>query len=339
MKKSIFDKYHTIIVEMLENGITLPNIVKSLQVGTRSGLSWWLKARRIAYTDGRLNSYNHDNISDSLIQDYLKGESQEHLKRKYNIKTENIVKLLQKNNIKIRDRATTRRMSQDQQITLSGLSDLNSERAAYFLGFTIADGYVSNGNRLGFTVKDSDGYILKSFQEIIGVKYGYSESEIFDHRTNKTYKRATLNVSDDNLSSILSGQNILPNKSTFEKLPNIDWLTNRHFWRGMVDGDGHLGINRNSAVLVLVGSKEIIDGFNTFVQANINVGLIRTTKSCISKTDKILYRVLYTGNDARLICSLLYEDSIIHLHRKMDKAKEMESIYANRNSKSKNRSS
>lgn len=339
MKKSIFDKHHSTIVEMLEDGITLPNIIKSLQIGTRAGLSYWLKTREIACIDGRLNSYNHMSISDDLVQDYLRGESQEYLKRKYNIKTENIVKLLQKNNIKIRDRVTTRRISQGQHITLNGLSDLNTEKASYFLGFTIADGCVSHGNRLGFTLKASDGYILREFQEILGIKYGYRESENFDKRTNKVYKRATLNLSDDRLSLILSKQNILPNKSTFEKLPEIDWLTNKHFWRGMVDGDGHLGINGNSAVLVLVGSKEIIDGFNKFVQLNTDINLIRTTKSCKSKTDKILYRVLYTGNDARLICSLLYKDSIIHLHRKMDKAKEMENMYANRHSKSKNRSS
>ena len=339
MNKSIFDKHRTVIIEMLQNGITLPSIVKSLQVGTRGGLSFWLKSRGIDYVDGRLNTYKHNNISENVIHDYLEGHSQEYLKRKYNIKTENIVKILLKNNIKIRDRIDTRRISQDTCITLHGLSDLNSEKAAYFLGFTVADGCIFNGNRLGFTLNVSDGYILRKFQEILGIKHGYSESEIFDKRTSKTYKRASLNVSDNNLSLILRNQNISSNKSTFEKLPNIDWLTNRHFWRGVIDGDGYLGINGNCAALVLVGSKEIVDGFNTFVQANIKINLIRTTKTCKSKTDKILHRVLYTGNDARLICNFLYKDSDIHLYRKMEKAKEMESIYANRNSKSKNRSS
>lgn len=197
-------------------------------------------------------------------------------------------------------------------------TDFSDETSSYFLGFILADGSLSM-DRLSITIKQEDGYILKKLQEFLGMNYGYRESSVFDKRTLKRYYRATLGLKDAKIISDLNAQNIFKNKSAEEKLPNIDWRSNRHFWRGVVDGDGHVkALNGAPAVLVLVGSEEIVNGFIEF--ADINVGFITKRPAVpVKQKNKILYHVQITGDDARNIAKFLYKDSSIRLERKYNK--------------------
>ena len=197
-------------------------------------------------------------------------------------------------------------------------TDFSDEASSYFLGFILADGSLSM-DRLSVTIKQEDGYILKKLQEFLGMNYGYRESSVFDKRTLKRYYRATLGLKDAKIISDLNAQNIFKNKSAEEKLPNIDWRSNRHFWRGVVDGDGHVkALNCAPAVLVLVGSEEIVNGFIEF--ADINVGFITKRPAVpVKQKNKILYHVQITGDDARNIAKFLYKDSSIRLERKYNK--------------------
>ena len=197
-------------------------------------------------------------------------------------------------------------------------TDFSDETSSYFLGFILADGSLSM-DKLSVTIKQEDGYILKKLQEFLGMNYGYRESSVFDKRTLKRYYNATLGLKDAKIISDLNAQNIFKNKSAEEKLPNIDWRSNRHFWRGVVDGDGHVkALNGAPAVLVLVGSEEIINGFIEF--ADINVGFITKRPAVTVKhKNKILYHVQITVDDARNIAKFLYKDSSIRLERKYNK--------------------
>ena len=201
--------------------------------------------------------------------------------------------------------------------------DFSSEEASYFLGFIIADGSLSMG-RLCFTLQQDDGYILKRLQSFLGMNYGYKESSYFDKRTLKTYHRATLSVREEKIIRDLNAQNIYKNKSAEEKLPNIDWQHNRHFWRGVIDGDGHVkALDGEVAVLVLVGSDEIVKGFIKFI--DLNIGFITMRESvAVQYKNKILHHVQITGDDARNVAEFLYKDSSIRLDRKYNKTRCLE---------------
>lgn len=226
----------------------------------------------------------------------------------------------------LKERGIERRSFSDQNRNRFGYTlnkdafdtDFSDESSSYFLGFILADGSLS-ADRLSVTVKQDDGYILKKLQEFLGMNYGYRESSVFDKRTLKHYHRATLGLKDDKIISDLNAQNIFKNKSAEEKLPNIDWRSNRHFWRGVVDGDGHVNaLNGAPAVLVLVGSEEVVKGFIEF--AEINVGFITKRPAVpVKHKNKILYHVQITGDDARNIAKFLYKDSSIRLERKYNK--------------------
>lgn len=83
----------------------------------------------------------------------------------------------------------------------------------------------------------------------------------------------------------------------------------------MVDGDGCLISNKSSFKVLLVSSFEIVSAFNSFVENNTNINTKR-----VPKLREGLWRIEYSGNDARRVATLLYEKSNIHLYRKYNLA-------------------
>ena len=91
----------------------------------------------------------------------------------------------------------------------------------------------------------------------------------------------------------------------------------RHFWRGIVDGDGHLGITNGKPRFTLVGRKNIIASFLKFAKKNLP-----TLEADISNHGSI-YAAQSTGRPAQAIMKLLYHNSKIHLDRKKDLAEKI----------------
>lgn len=85
----------------------------------------------------------------------------------------------------------------------------------------------------------------------------------------------------------------------------------------MIDGDGCLSQKKNSFKLSLVGSFEITNAFNYFVETNIEISTKRTPKNRNGP-----FVIEYSGSDARKIAKVLYQDSSIHLIRKYTKAEK-----------------
>lgn len=186
-------------------------------------------------------------------------------------------------------------------------TDFSDEATAYFFGLLLADGNVAKDRaRIKITLKVDDIDILHKLRE-----YLCCTNEV------KTFSRyggeyAILTFSSKEVKDRLAIQNLLPCKSTQEKLPNFDWLSNRHFWRGMVDGDGSLFYNGEGQRLCLLGSKEIVDGFNLFAQEVANCSLKNIHAHT---TSKMVNYVNFSGFDAKKIAEVLYKDSNFHLDR------------------------
>lgn len=251
----------------------------------------------------------------SIIEEYYAGNSVNKLSIKYEVSNTFITKLFKLNNVQFRSRADENRTRFGYTLNDKCFSTINSEKDSYFLGFILADGCITNGY-LHLTIKQSDGYILKELQNHLGMNYGYSESSVNDKRTNKTYHRSSLQVKNKNITENLRNQNIEPNKSTIEKLPNIDWLNDRHFWRGVMDGDGHVKMSAtHRSHILLVGSFEIIQGFIEFCDNTVGLKVQRVPKAIQCK-NKILYHVQINNTDAKNVVNYLYKNSTVHLYRK-----------------------
>jgi hypothetical protein len=100
----------------------------------------------------------------------------------------------------------------------------------------------------------------------------------------------------------------------------------RHFWRGVVDGDGHLknrdGIDTD--IIIFTGvSYDLVVQFEGFIKCNIKGAEV--TIKAIEENGRYskLYRLYVYSHTARMLAKLLYGDCHIALDRKLSQAQKM----------------
>jgi hypothetical protein len=94
--------------------------------------------------------------------------------------------------------------------------------------------------------------------------------------------------------------------------PINDYLIqSRDFWRGVVDGDGSLGVLATGyAYFGLVGSRRLLEAFSSFLQSN-KLGAKMTIRA-----DKTIFQVATAGHTAEKIVVFLYRNATVALDRK-----------------------
>ena len=136
-----------------------------------------------------------------------------------------------------------------------------TDDAAYWLGVLMADGSIRTGSgsptlRLG--LKDRDH--IKLFRDFLGTTRPVPPTS--EDGTCRFEVRIT-----EAMREHLARVGIVPRK-TKRAAAHPTLAANKHFWRGVFDGDGCLHIHkRGYPLLVLVGSESICKQFVSFVQA------------------------------------------------------------------------
>lgn len=193
--------------------------------------------------------------------------------------------------------------------------DTITEESAYWLGFIMGDGCVSDRNTLSIGLNDRDKLHLKKFMKFMNHDGGM-------YYNKKTHINEVVLCSKI-LTKSLSQYNIFPRKTFTAKAP--DNLKNDvNFWRGLIDADGSLGIyiekrrnNRKYGVVSLAGTHDLCDQFLTFVSNNI------CSHNQVSKPHSNIFRVNFSYNKAKSIVEFLYENASTYLERKMKKKQDI----------------
>lgn len=173
---------------------------------------------------------------------------------------------------------------------------------AYIVGLLQADG----SNQVGrgvvrITLKLSDQAILHN----IANEMGASRPLIMD-----VYGNPGLFIQNRALSDGLARWGVIsPKTHTASTHPML--RGNRHYWRGVIDGDGTLCTTAGRRhILALVGSKAVCSEFLAFCQAR---GTGRRVNVIAHKS---IYSVHLSGKDARIIANVLYKGNSLTLRRK-----------------------
>lgn len=196
-----------------------------------------------------------------------------------------------------------------------------SEEAAYFVGLIMADGCVKHKDGkpkcLSLSLASGDGYMVERLAAFVG---GGLRISTVPGKINKAgvvsqeSKRVDINCID--LVRSLERYGVLPRKSLTAR-PEV-LCDNRHFWRGMIDGDGFVtrspaSSEKSLPVIGLVGSLDSCNMFMEFVKKRTR------TKAGVSRMGKIwCFRI--KGSPAVDIARVLYADQSISLERKSSKA-------------------
>lgn len=237
---------------------------------------------------------------------YSFGMTLKEIASEYSVSRETIAKIIRKTGVHIvhgSKRLAERGVTTD-------FFNKDTEEAAYFFGLLLADGNISDRGKVSIALQSDDAYIL---QRLV-VELNLNSKVRHEVRpTGEKYSQLCFTVKA--VSDCLLELGMNPRKSLTEVAPE-KFLNNRNFWRGMVDGDGSVQMNKNTSPKVyLCGGFEMCNQFLNYcklIDPNID------TKVSLSKGS--LYRVTICGTKAANILKELYLDSNFHLNRKRDKA-------------------
>lgn len=192
--------------------------------------------------------------------------------------------------------------------------DIVTHSSAYWIGFLYADGCIFN-NQIKITLQERDIEHLEKFNTFL-------EGNL-NIRYVKSTKAYTVGFSSKYMVERLKSFGIYQNK-TFSCVPPTLLEFNIDFWRGVIDGDGHLGISNGCGKdkrirprLELCGNYATVVGFKVFIDTQIENFI-----NVISRHSSI-YKIQSSGNKAFKIARLLYDNAEVFLDRKYNVYNEM----------------
>jgi hypothetical protein len=182
---------------------------------------------------------------------------------------------------------------------------IGTEAGAWFLGLWTADGYLSRDANMSLALKDHDAVRLAA------VALGLNADRVGLHRR---LGQARIRVGVKWFLPRLAAIGVAPGPKTGREQVPFGLEHNRHFWRGVVDGDGWICPERRVVGLV-TASPVLRDQFVRFLSTAIGC-----TPTLTVRSEGTLYQLTVTGSNAAALASLLYAGSTFALSRKRDAA-------------------
>jgi len=206
------------------------------------------------------------------------------------------------------------------EMTRSGLHLLRqdafgviSDDSAYWIGFMFADGCVEkDGKRISLRLSECDRGHLVRFRDFLGSTHPITECPAGNFGGYASKPSCRLSIGSKRLATRLLELGRYDGDIP-AKLRN-----SRHFWRGVVDGDGSVGRRAGGFPdFQVVGSKRLMDAFLGFltregVAARMSV-----------RPSKSIFTVATAGHTAAAIMRVLYDNAPLALNRKARKVMDI----------------
>lgn len=189
-----------------------------------------------------------------------------------------------------------------------------NELDAYWLGFIAADGCITTGGRVQVDLADRDASHLVALREYIGAGRFY-------HYPKRAATR--LVASNRALREWLAGYGVVPRKSATLPWPHLDPEAQRHFLRGLFDGDGGIyGRSRRRGPHTWVDWSWQLTGNERLV---LDLRDWLDTGRIVRHARSPGYATLVLDGPTRVeaMCHLLYDDATVWLGRKHDVAERL----------------
>lgn len=318
IKPDVLEKYNKAI-SLIEDGYNAKTA--SDEVGVKMGsLLRYMKVNNIVYNKPFTNI--HPKHHESIINRYKNGETAKSISEDYNVSDDSILRLLKFSGIDIVKPTEYKFYKEGYTINREAFKDLETEESAYFYGWLITDGNISDTGRISLQVKQTDEDIVLNFQKYIGLSRDVLRRSRFDTRTGKTYHSTETYFSDVVIGDRLFKLGLLPRKSTKEACPHI-FKSNRHFWRGVLEGDGWIVNHGNAYGCGIVGSIDIVTDFSSYCK---ELGVVGINVRCQSGN---LYECsIGSRSNASIVLRELYKDTDLVLNRKYKIFKDRYELYS-----------
>lgn len=192
---------------------------------------------------------------------------------------------------------------------------VDTEQKAYWLGFIAADGCIDSNERslrLDLSTKDR-GHIEKFLE---ATESNYKTREYYTKQKSGRYTPMDrLLVSSPELCSNLIRHGVTPRKSSTLRFPNIPQHLERHFVRGIFDGNGCVSGDSVRMCVCLCGTFDIVEKSKQIIaensKAKINFPIKGNDFFCTTK--------IGGRNQVMAAYHIFYDDATVFLDRKKRK--------------------
>ena len=274
-----------------------------------------ISRKRTKFTPYKFSS----EIELKIANEYFCGASSGILARKYGVSDALVVSIARRRGIQIRNRReASRRHSLNEEAF-----DSVSEESADWAGFLMADGCIQQRGlqsatiSLGASWKDR-AHILK-FRKFLGSSHAVTTIR---PESNHGFQAVVISINSQYLAMALAKYGVTQDK-TRRGIPDSRISSNRHFWRGLVDGDGTVGCYTGRPLLALSGNKNIIDSFSKFIEQNLSF-----TPPQFKYDRERIHHIRIAGRRTVAVVRLLYSTANISLARKYSAATDILSRFA-----------
>lgn len=224
-------------------------------------------------------------------------------------------------NLGFRESSYRRNINYNDFFFKNGICD---EQTAYVLGLWYSDGNIS-GNRNVCAISLTDHQLIRDVAKIFNFKRKFYEYHYLTPIKKIPSSQLALKMTSPFLRHDFIQLGCAPSKSYITNYPNIEDKFDRHFIRGIIDGDGSFSGGKNkNAILKIVGTEQLM--FGIFLKIKKHLGLEAQSLNNIGKKYPDKYKmknfcsISYGEKFTRLIADWIYKGSTIYLKRKKTKA-------------------
>lgn len=273
------------------------------------------------YLDVRDASFKPFDLNvNEIAERYKNGETASNIANSFNVSISVVTDRLRSQGIEI----VNPRCREMYKFVDEDFFSRKDEWSAYTYGLLLSDGCLSNKDAVIITLQESDVPVLASIAEKMGI---HSRPKLSFRKSGEGYEpkvAGSISFSHPKLISDLRDLGMKERKSTREVAPEC-FAFDRHFWRGMVDGDGSLFMCKlKGPVLTLCGSETICNQFLDYCKT-----LVDGIKSSVRQHKGELFTIKLTKNKCLPVVQHLYLDQQICLPRKYNRYLEFEEFFKN----------
>ena len=196
--------------------------------------------------------------------------------------------------------------------------NLQNREHAYMIGLLQTDGHhyesTRNRGRIGLELSEKDKDIVDRLYKLVDGEAKINERV---RKTNFKTNSKTVILNIHSLSIRTQFKDYIPvgKKSDSIKMP--DNISESDYWRGIIDGDGSLGLTNNlfPFISLVTKSESLANSFINYIEKI--TGLKKT--STRNKRD-LAYNICLTKEAAQKLINMLYYENCLCMDRKREKA-------------------
>jgi hypothetical protein len=194
---------------------------------------------------------------------------------------------------------------------------------SYFFGFIQADGtlrkFSRNRGYLEIELKESDREILKSFKKLFPLLCSSIKTRIRDTNFKKHHKSCSLRIFHKEFRDELIKLGLSPGKKFLNTFPPKCSFSERDYIRGLIDGDGSVGITKKGFPFITLTVKS--EALKNYLCGVIEKVIKEKKRISRNKRDDI-YNIMLNREKAQKFIKYLYYSGCLTLKRKLKKAQE-----------------